>query len=196
MIDKMLLPLSEELLKPILFDGLWSAQQWNLQSRLEEILDQNKWWFRTAGPPWFLYFMRSLQGWHHVLKSLNCQVDVASIWRPWQEKLGLLDQAFKATGHALPNHKASPSCGITPEIISKSLRVRVFDESELMVDLTLPVNAARDLEAVLPDAVLRRCQEDGIRLDLIQRRADETQYAPQELFKMKYGTRSCLVWLE
>ena len=196
MIDKMLLPLSEELLKPILVDGVWSAQQWNLQNRLEEILGQNKWWFRTAGPPWFLYFMRSLQGWHHVLKSFNCQVDVASAWRPWQEKLGILDQAFKTSGHIFPDHGTSRPRGSIAEIISKSLRVRVFDESELIVDLTLPVNAARDLEAVLPDAVLRRCQEDGIRLHLIQSRADETQYAPQELFKMKYGTRSCLVWLE
>lgn len=196
LISSQMLPLSKTLFKPLLTDGNWRASSWSLQGDLDQILGQDKWWFRTAGPPWFLYFMRSIQGWHHVLCELDCEIDLHELWHPWSEQLRILslaqpktfsDQGLRHESHH--NHQISKKP-------STALRVKVSEGNELIADLTLPATAVQDLENLLPDHVMRRCLEDGIQLDAIRARVLRSNFVAQELFVTEYGSRLCKVWLE
>jgi predicted unusual protein kinase regulating ubiquinone biosynthesis (AarF/ABC1/UbiB family) len=49
----------------------WKPSGWKLQDRINELLGDNKWNFRTAGPPWFLMLIRGLNGWLNGMKLLE-----------------------------------------------------------------------------------------------------------------------------
>jgi len=194
-ISKKLLPLSRAIFKPIFQQEFWMADQWCLQDALDEILGQDKWWFRTAGPPWFMYLMRSIQGWHHALLAMGVGVDFQKIWAPWQEQLRFLAVAYPLVSSA---SFSGPLATVSPShaLVAKSLKVRVKEGDETIVELSLPAGALTDLEDLLPESVKLRCEHDGIRLDLIRQKALDSGSVPQELFLAENGPRSYEVWLE
>ncbi len=195
-IAKKLLPLSAAILKPLLDPSLWDAEKWNLQESLDEILGQDKWWFRTAGPPWFMYLMRSVQGWHHALKVIGGSVDLQRVWTPWHEQLRVLSLAYPEQNASVTRSAIDSGESKTQVGMAKNLMVRVNEGSETIVELTLPAGALSDLEGLLPDQVLQRCAQDGIRLDVIRKKALDSGSVPQELFAASLGRRSYKVWLE
>jgi predicted unusual protein kinase regulating ubiquinone biosynthesis (AarF/ABC1/UbiB family) len=73
-----LLPIKDQLkdLCALLFEPIrnkdqWKPSQWNLQQRINDLLGEYKWNFRTSGPPWFLMLIRGLNGWLDALKHLE-----------------------------------------------------------------------------------------------------------------------------
>jgi predicted unusual protein kinase regulating ubiquinone biosynthesis (AarF/ABC1/UbiB family) len=75
-IQETLPELCEILFEPIRQKENWNPHQWNLQKRVNDLLSSKKWNFRTAGPPWFLLFIRGLNGWIHALKTLHKPIPV------------------------------------------------------------------------------------------------------------------------
>lgn len=63
------------LFEPIRNPDQWKPSQWKLQERINSLLGQNKWNFRTSGPPWFLMLIRGLNGWLDALKLLEPMTD-------------------------------------------------------------------------------------------------------------------------
>jgi hypothetical protein len=191
-IDGKLLALSELIFKPLLNDSKWNAGSWNLQNSLDDVLGQDKWWFRTAGPPWFMYFMRTIQGWHHGLSMLESEIDLAAIWWPWEQKLRILALSFplvkvdRTKTSAVDRHR---------ELKAETLRVLVTEKGENIVELSMPARAVEDLEDLLPDNVRRKCQSDGIDLTAIKNQAIANGGEPQELFSASHGERQYRVWL-
>jgi predicted unusual protein kinase regulating ubiquinone biosynthesis (AarF/ABC1/UbiB family) len=191
-IDGKLLALSELIFKPLLNDSKWNAGTWNLQKSLDEVLGQDKWWFRTAGPPWFMYFMRTIQGWHHGLSMLESEIDLAAIWWPWEQKLRILALSFplvkvdRTKTSAVDRHR---------ELKAETLRVLVTEKGENIVELSMPARAVEDLEDLLPENVRLKCQSDGINLTAIKNQAIANGGEPQELFSASHGERQYRVWL-
>jgi predicted unusual protein kinase regulating ubiquinone biosynthesis (AarF/ABC1/UbiB family) len=185
-----LLALSEALFLPLTQEGLWSANDWHLQDKMDEILKQDKWWFRTAGPAWFLYFMRTIQGWQHAVMTLDATINLAQIWRPWDQQLRAIS-SFMPQG--VTNHAVAVVDGV--ELKSKLLRVSVTEGGEEIVDLSLPARAIEDLEDLLPETVAAKCATDGIDLIAIKTKAIAAQGVPQELFSASLGQRHYRVWL-
>ncbi len=187
-----LLPLSEALFMPLTNQGLWTAKDWHLQDQMDEILKEDKWWFRTAGPAWFMYFMRTVQGWHHALTALDSTINLAQIWHKWAQQLSAVSAFMPQSAASTP---AKPSIIDGVELKSQFLRVSVREGKEEIVDLTLPARAVEDLEDLLPDNVAQKCTEDGIDLVAIKKKAIASEGRPQELFSASLGPRHYRVWL-
>jgi predicted unusual protein kinase regulating ubiquinone biosynthesis (AarF/ABC1/UbiB family) len=186
-----ILPLSRVMLAPFIANGLWVAKDWRLQEAMDDILGQDKWWFRTAGPPWFLYLMRTFQGWHHALMTLDAAIDIAKIWWPWDQQFKHI-VAFMGPQITIKNPPSKPS---VLELTAQSLRVRVTEGAEEIVDLTLPARSVEDLESLMPDHVIQKCKLDGIDLRSMSDRVIREGGLAQELFSSSVGARHYRVWL-
>lgn len=66
------------LFEPIQNHEKWNPAEWNLQKRVNELLEHDKWIFRTSGPPWFLLFIRGLNGWMNAVLTLKGQPETIS----------------------------------------------------------------------------------------------------------------------
>lgn len=189
-----LLKLSDALLLPLQVDDIWSSTDWQLQHKIDESLGQDKWWFRTAGPPWFLYMMRSMQGWHYAVERLNCKFNMRQLWWPWEQQLHSF-AAFTHKENTPTVRVATPNQSSGIELAASSLKVSVTEGDEEIVGLTLPARAIEDLETLLPDHVAEKCLQDGIDLIAIKERAIKSGGHPQELFTASHGVRHYRVWL-
>ena len=193
-----LLPLSEALFTPLTKEGVWTAQDWHLEDHMDEILKQDKWWFRTAGPAWFMYFMRTVQGWHHALTVLDGAFNLGQIWHKWSQQLQAVSAFMPPSASmaaAAANTPVVPSVIDGVELKSQFLRVLVKEGTEEIVDLTLPARAIEDLDELLPDNVAQKCADDGIDLAAIKKQAIASGGLPQELFSADLGLRHYRVWL-
>ncbi len=185
--------LSQLLLKPLLTESLWSADEWKLADGMDSVLGADKWWFRTAGPPWFMYYMRTIQGWHHGLTVLGARINLAQIWWPWEQQLKNIAMFMRQATPVSPSASRLPNDGVG--LKSTHLRVLVTEGSEEIVDLSLPARAIEDLEELLPENVAQKCAADGIDLTAIKEKAIATGGIPQDLFTAAHAKRHYRVWL-
>ena len=182
-----------ELLQPFRNESTWKPTSWNPGKTMDETLGADKWWFRTAGPPWFLYLMRTLQGWHHGMKLIGEPVEVAGIFRKFIEQVPAAmistDQAHQITNHGTSDLMPRP-------LHSKYLRVKVTEGRETVVELELPAAAIENLPDLVPEDVAQKIITQGLDLRMI---ADELlrHHAPQgDVFEMQHGMRHYRVWLD
>ena len=191
-IAEKLLMLSQLLLKPLLTEGYWTADEWGLSGGIDLILGADKWWFRTAGPAWFMYYMRTIQGWQHAIDVLGSRVNLAEIWWPWEQQLKNIAM-FRGRGASATVPSASND---GHSLKSTHLRVVVTEGDDEIIDLSLPARAVEDLEDLLPENVARTCVADGIDLTAIKEKAINSGGYPQDLFAASHGKRRYRVWLD
>ena len=80
---------------------------------------------------------------------------------------------------------------------ASSLRVRVFRQEIMTVDVTLPARSAGWLMDLIPDDVVDKIKAEGIPLKEIQDDlAGKDELFPQKIFDLKEAHRSVSVWLE
>ena len=167
----------ELLIEPLLSKRPWSAQSWKVQERMQCLLGDGRWWFRSAGPPWFLFLMRGLMGGIQALVGLKSDVDLTRILL---EELGDL--------------RITPP-GVRCQSIEESLRlcIEVRENQRMVVDLTFPAATIHHLEDLIPDEVNTRLCKQGIDLPEIKNRALSKGLVPQVLFETTSGERTYLV---
>ena len=180
--------LLERLFDPLLTKGAMHAKDWALAHDFDNILGEDKWWFRTAGPPWFLMLMRSVNGFRYVLRELDCEVAFQQIFQeltPPVEKV------------AIPRVTRDQEKSWTLLDCAKTLRVEVNEipSNDPVVKLTLPARAIDQLEELLPDES-RRFIEKTYDLQQIKKNAQRSGYRPMELFQSQTDRRHYRVWLE
>ena len=170
----------------------WNPATWNPGQAMEEILGADKWWFRTAGSPWFLYLMRTIQGWHHGMKLIGEPIDP---WRILQVVMAPALASSMPSGPVRPSD-LSMAGDIAKPLLSQHLRVNVTEGRDTVVSLELPAAAIENLSDLVPDDVVQKILAQGINL---RQMADEilSRRAPQGLvFEMSQGTRHYRVWLD
>jgi len=169
--------------EPFRHQGIWNPSEWKVSERLEALLGGDRWWFRVAGPPWFLFFMRGLFGALEAIERLNVAVDLQKILG--EAGLG------SPIGQSLEGVFA-PVLGA----IARTLRVKVTEGATVVVELELPARAVEDLELVVPSHVLERLEAQGINVFDVKKKALESGLVPQELFQAKHGNRTYRVWIQ
>jgi hypothetical protein len=192
-----LLPLSdrlpclmERLLEPFCVDRAFDFRTWDLKTHFETVLGADRWWFRSAGPAWFLMLMRAMQGLVHALCELNVAVPV---------KRALLDFGLDVPMERAPSVLAqlSPSARGSTGMMARHLKVDVSDQTGAkIVQLELPSRAVDDLDDLIPEDTLARMQDARLDLVGIKRRIQQSGYAPQILFEAETRERRYRVWLE
>ena len=185
--------LAEALFLPFLSDAAFKSEDWRLGTRIERVLGELRWWFRSAGPPELFLLMRAFHGLFLYLEKLG----IALPWWPLVKRSvpkELLDRARAFEPPHLPRVRVRPS-----RARAKLLRVEIHSETaahEEPTTLAMPAREALELREVIPDDVQRRIEASGTDLSALQARVRQTELAPQLLFHHHSGGKHYRVWLE
>ena len=192
-----LAPLAHILFEPFKKDGNFFVQQWNLKSQFEQLLGENRWWFRAAGEPTQILLLRAFQGFVQQQETIRCGLD-------WGRTLAatLPNSLFEeARALELPKMSADitsrASYVSTSLLIAKSLCVTVRENGTQIVALTMPAKAALNLESLIPPDViefLRASPEWDLEKIFSDVRARGLE--PQEILNFNRETKNYHIWLE
>ena len=164
-----LTPLVRVLLEPFLARGPWQPRTWELARRSSELLGDERWNFRLAGPPRLVYLLRAIRGWVGQQERLG----VALGWREF-----VLDALRRAI-----RPQATPAVA-SPAQEGTSLEIRVERRGEQVVRVSLPASALERLDELLDEPLRARIAAQGVVLAELVERARTSGYAPQVLLEL------------
>jgi hypothetical protein len=177
--------LTSLLFAPFRSPTAFDFSNWKVQERAEELLGDQKWAFRSAGPPWFLMVIRSFNGWLHAVKELGVSVELSPLMR----NAGIPTAMEALTSSAFATVAARDGS-------NTRLRVQIREAGKEVVSLEFPALTVESLEDLMPDAVLEDLGKEGVDLAKIKAEALRTGLKAQGLFEKTKGSRVYRVWLE
>ena len=184
-IEHRLFPLTEALFSPFTRAGDFDPKEWRMGERVSEILQDDRWNFRFAGPASLLVFLRAYQGLLQYLTALGTPLDWGAIYRE------MTDVAPSMTVASPPVPEP-----VQPAGQAKSLRVQVTKMGRTTVSVTFKARLAEDLDELMPDDVLEHLQERNIDIEAIRDEAVRSGFAPADLFELSQDEKTIRVWLE
>lgn len=178
---QILLPIRERLpaLQRILFEPFtvgrpFDLSDWKLGIRVQELLGEETWCFRAAGPPHVLQVIRALNGLARQLTSLGCRLD-------WFETLAATCPAALDEGRKFIPEPID-GCVRSCSSIARNLRVEVTRGSERAVNVTLPASALDDIESIMEPQTLSRLEARGLKVSEIVADVRARGYPPGPVF--------------
>lgn len=178
------------LFEPFAQVGKFDLSQWRRAERLDDILGDDRWNFRMAGPANLILLMRAFRGLLYYLERLGEPVSWGLAIRP------ILARFAGATERlALPCMSDKKG---SFESMAAHLRIEVHENSAKKVSLTMPIAAIEDLDQILDPDVGARIAARGVSLPTIVRNVRRSGYVPAELFTLDEPTtrRTIRVWIE
>jgi predicted unusual protein kinase regulating ubiquinone biosynthesis (AarF/ABC1/UbiB family) len=171
----------------------FELEQWQLATTLQQLLSEQRWWFRAAGPADLLLLLRAFYG-------LVQQLTILQVALPWAALLrysvgeSVLEQARQLI---LPELSEITQPHPPLLIKARKLCVQVYEHNQLTISLDLPAEAALELESLIPAAVLAQIHT-STEVDLLKLTAKLQQQGivPQVLFETQNDNKRCRVWLE
>ncbi|MDH5516467.1 MAG: AarF/UbiB family protein [Gammaproteobacteria bacterium] len=193
-IEPYLPKLCEYLFQPFICTNKFALQQWMLAKNISELLAEQRWWFRSAGPAELIFVMRAFQGLAQQLLLVKADINW---WQVLLESIPaeLLNRArnFEPTDIAVTNDSGV----LTLKAIARSLKVKVSHAGLTKVEVDLPAEAVLELEAFIPqDIQLKLKQTSDINLQNIQENVRRSGLAAQSVFDFEEGESRYQVWLE
>ena len=185
------------LLKPFNTPGPFFVRQWGLKTDFEDLLGENRWWFRASGEPTQILLLRAFQGLTQQLETIGCGLD----W--WQVLIDTIPRSLldEARAYDVPKLSAEISRNASYVAsslkIAKSLRVVVTEDGNQIVSLKMPARAALNLEQLIPEDVieyLRQSSEWDIDAIIADARARGLE--PQKILDFEKETKGYRIWLE
>jgi predicted unusual protein kinase regulating ubiquinone biosynthesis (AarF/ABC1/UbiB family) len=169
--------------EPILQNRPYDLNDWQYKVKLEKCLGENKWWFRAAGDQQFFLIMKSFMG----IKNLIAKLGLSLNWHQ------LFLEAFhdnQATYLCL----APPHQNITQDkLCGSGLRVRVLENRNENVRVTLPLTTLFDIKAIIDDDILEKLNRKNINVEEISHKALSQGAYPQILFELEEGHKCYIV---
>ena len=181
------------LFEPFLRNGPFGLQDWALSERMDALLGDLRWWFRSAGPPHLFLLMRAFHGLTYYLEALRIGID----W--WAALTHAVGPDTLAAAHMFrPMPVPGPDRPVTGFAgLARLLKIHITEGDRQVVSLALPAEQVVHLEELIPADTLKRIHADGsINLPHIIQQACDTGLNPQPLFQLATSTRSYRVWLE
>ncbi|MDH5394016.1 MAG: AarF/UbiB family protein [Gammaproteobacteria bacterium] len=193
-IEAYLPKLCEYLFSPFNADTTFELQQWLLAKKITNLLAEQRWWFRSAGPAELIFIMRAFQGLVQQLQLLKVDIN----W--WQilsqnipDELMHKARNFECADIE-PEANARP---LTIESIASTLKVKISRHGVTKVEIELPAEAALELDAFIPENIQLKLKDSSdINLQQIQRQVRNSGIASQLLFDFEADESRYQVWLE
>ncbi len=181
--------LFEPFASPMKFD----ISVWNRTQRMDDILGDDRWNFRMAGPSRLILLMRAFRGILYYLEKIGEPVS-------WERVLQPILQKHQASVQAI-SLKPSPSPQSTFDSMAKHMRIEVLRDGVKKVSLTFPALAIEDVRNLMGEEVMERIEQEGTDIDEIVKEARAGGYKAIELFCVKDVTqegeqRVVRVWLQ
>ncbi|MCB0422300.1 MAG: hypothetical protein KDD61_14980 [Bdellovibrionales bacterium] len=171
------------ILAPFVFAGPWDFKNQLWGEAISEALGEQKWWLRSACPPWFLLFMRPFMQMARYAQEFEVSLDLSSLigeLSSIQMAEPISDFSFKET-HLTSHYQ---------------LHVQVLKSDKEVVRLSMPVQALQELECLIPEETQHRLQGKGISTRDIKERALAKGLVPQEVFHQKIEDKEYRIWVE
>lgn len=181
------------LFKPFLVDDVFFTQHWQLEQHCSQLLNERRWWFRSAGPAQLFLIMRAFQG---ILQQLHTlQVNVS--WSKVLQQSVSTETLLKAKSLNLPQLPQEHEIQTASfHVLAQKLHINVIKHGEKLVNVTLPAEMALDLKSLIPEDVLYSMQmHASIDLESIQQRIVKSKLAPQQVFDFDQDKKNYSVWL-
>jgi hypothetical protein len=166
----------------------YDLADWNLGQRVSNILGDDRWNFRIAGPAGLVFLLRAFHGLAYYLEGLETPI----FWQqPFQTCLASIGSEINDL--QLPA-SIKPDCDFNS--LARYLKMRVREDGRTKVELTQYASGIDRLDDLLDQDVKQRIKQQGI--DLIQIVADVRRggYAPTKVFELTEGPKQIEVWLE
>ncbi|MBL4780817.1 MAG: hypothetical protein JKX92_01130 [Porticoccaceae bacterium] len=182
------------LFKPFCQDQPFPTQTWQIETPIKQLLNEQRWWFRSAGPAQLLLILRAFQGITQQLNTLKTSVCWSSILLQHLQP-ETIQQAREFELPALAEEQDLSTPSVTS--LANTLRVRVTNNGQQAVNVTLPAEMFLDIESLIPEDVLALLTVDN-KVDMaeIKQAVLDSGLAPQSVFSIHNGTKEYAVWLE
>ena len=176
------------LFEPFLINAPYDVSRWRLGERVADVLGDDRWNFRIAGPAQLIFLMRMFHGLIHTLSTLNAPVN-------WKFLLEPIGKQFAAQVADLPL-EAPPRAGRGFSGVANHLRIQVIRDGETKVKLTSPLQAIDHLDEMMGEDLQRQIEAQQVDLKELVHQVRRNGYRPQEVFCLKTGDKEVRVWLE
>lgn len=188
--------LCEYLFYPFLVDYQLDIRQWQLSKKINDLLGEQRWWFRSAGCADLFLLMRAFQGVLQKLEQLNVFLNWWEMLQQCVEDVVFYEsRALIVPSVNLPTLENAKSLDFASQ--AKKLRVTVIENNVTKVALEMPANAALNLESIIPaDTLVLIKQDKQIGFDKLMRGLKLDGLRPQKLFKLLKENKEYHVWLE
>lgn len=178
------------LLEPWLLDRPFDGGAWEIRHRVEAVLGEVRWAFRSAAPVDALLLVRALSGLVRIVATL----DVRFPWWPFvRECLGA--DALQELRSWRPQLPGPLHGGETPGA-ARWLRILVESEGQEPFRCSLPARDALSLATMTPADVRQALERSGVRLEEIERQLQGDGLRPRELFDVEVDRKRYRLWLE
>ncbi|MDD4976442.1 MAG: AarF/UbiB family protein [Bacteriovorax sp.] len=165
------------LLEPFLIDRPYDLVNWELEERIDNLLGENKWWFRSSGNAGFLELMKSFVGIINILKFLRVNIN-------WHKQFLKLSDQFNivSINQQIPIYENS-----IPSIsnLAKHLVIHIFKNSKEHVKIELPATSFLDLENFIPEDIKLLLVERSLDIQKIKFNYLKNGLVPGEVFSLE-----------
>lgn len=172
---------------PFLHDGAQDLKDWRPRQRIDDLLGEHRWWFRSAGAPDLFLRMRSFAGLVRQLRQLGPPLDWFGILQSIEPDLaGRADLPLPLV-----------DCPPTPaDSLAEHLHILITETNATVVDLSLPATVIDQLDEVMDSALVQRLAARGLDLAGLVRASQQDGYRPGPIFTDTDGPRTVLVELQ
>ena len=182
------------LFKPFCQHDAFATQTWQIEKPIKQLLNERRWWFRSAGPAQLLLILRAFQGITQQLNTLGTSVSWSAILLQ-NLSSETLQQARDFTLPALPEEQNISTRSVAS--LANTLKVRVLKNGKQTVNVTLPAEMFLEIETLIPEDVLALLAVDNkIDIAAIKQAVLDSGLAPQAVFSINNGEKEYSVWLE
>ena len=185
--------LCEILFHPFIVQRPFDTAQWQLSEKLNKLLEEQRWWFRAAGPADLMLLLRAFQGLNQQL----IQLDIALPWWPLLEHVvgnQLIEEA-RALEITTTLHKPKTNNKLTGN--ARKLRVLISENDGPDTTLDFPAEAAIELDTIMPESILTEIQcTTDFNFAKFTHRIRREGIRPQLVFESAKGLKKYRVWLE
>ncbi|OUS09336.1 hypothetical protein A9Q89_13300 [Gammaproteobacteria bacterium 53_120_T64] len=182
------------LFKPFCQDQAFPTQTWQLEKPIQQLLNEQRWWFRSAGPAQLLLILRAFQG---ITQQLNALQTSVSWTKVLQQQLQPETIRQVREFELPPLAEEQSLCTPSVTSLANTLHVRVTKNGQRAVNVTLPAEMFLDIESLIPDDVLRLLTVDNkVDIAAIKQAVLDSGLAPQSVFSIHNGAKEYAVWLE
>jgi len=179
-------PLCKHLFAPFLTAKPFDLRAWKLGEGVTEILGDDRWNFRFAGPASLLFFIRSYQGLLQYLKALDIEIS-------WQ---AFFEQTVPKRMTQSPEMKTVKTETLTKDGAAQNLCIRLKRGGETKVLMKFQACMASELVELVPDEIKPLLDEKKIDLSALQAQAIQGGFCPGTLFEIEDKKSNLKVWLD
>ncbi|MDH5581502.1 MAG: AarF/UbiB family protein [Bdellovibrionales bacterium] len=165
----------------------YDLNKWELKNKVELILGEYKWWFRSAGDTTFFKIIKSFFGTVNLLEIIDAKVS----WKKTFEDVtrSIIEEAYKLEYPAISEKY------ISFKSLAKYLNVIISENGKQKVNLKMPASIILNLEDYLDSDILNKLEKRGYDIHKIKRKVLASGSHPQIVFDLEEEEKRYLVKL-